>query len=122
MTKELMGKLEKVLNERGVIDGKLEWVAVMHSNTDVPHVHVALRGVVNGKALRIPPDIVKGEMRRWASDYCTNKLGYRTHKDAAEALVRKRKIQEAELAGMSPSRKHAREWWMGQGKGRNAGQ
>ncbi len=39
LTEETMKRLEKQL------DTKLQWTAAIHTNTDHPHVHVALRGV-----------------------------------------------------------------------------
>jgi hypothetical protein len=42
----------------------LQWVAVVHRNTDHPHIHVALRGIeANGAELRLPRKYVKSGLR-----------------------------------------------------------
>ena len=46
LTRELMQRMAKDLNR------PLEWSAVMHSNTEHPHVHVALRG--DWRQLKLP--------------------------------------------------------------------
>jgi hypothetical protein len=66
----------------------LEWVAVVHSNTQHPHAHVALRGVANGEELRLDRDYVKHGIRRRTEDECTAQLGFRTKQDALEAEER----------------------------------
>ena len=68
------------------LGGSLEWVAVVHRNTEHPHVHVALRGLTaDGKALRLSRDYVKRGVREIAEDLCTRHLGFRTTLDAVEA-------------------------------------
>jgi len=58
LTRDLMLSVEEDLG------GPLEWVAVVHRNTEHPHVHVALRGVAaNGKLLRLSRDYVKRGVR-----------------------------------------------------------
>ena len=48
-TRDLMRRIEQSLIT------KLEWVAVVHHNTEHPHIHIALRGVDDrGTALRLP--------------------------------------------------------------------
>ncbi|MBN9657085.1 MAG: relaxase/mobilization nuclease domain-containing protein [Acidobacteria bacterium] len=66
----------------------LEWVAVVHSNTQHLHAHVALRGVADKDELRLDRDYVKHGIRRRAEDECTVQLGFRTHQDALEAAER----------------------------------
>jgi hypothetical protein len=71
------------------VGGPLEWVAVAHHNTEHPHVHVALRGVIgDGAALRLKRDYVKNGIREIAEDVCTRQLGFRTTLDAQEASRR----------------------------------
>lgn len=65
---------------------RLEWVAVVHHNTEHPHVHVALRGQTSdGQPLQFSRDYIKQGFRAIAEDYCTRQLGYRSELDAAEA-------------------------------------
>jgi hypothetical protein len=66
----------------------LEWVAVAHFNTEHPHAHVLLRGVAEGKEIRLPNEYVKAGIRKHAEDLCTAQLGYRTTQDRAEARAR----------------------------------
>jgi hypothetical protein len=85
--------LEKLVREmmKGMeadVGRHLEWVAVVHSNTQHPHAHVALRGLVNGDELRLHRDYVKHGIRRRAEDECTAQLGFRSHQDALEAEER----------------------------------
>jgi hypothetical protein len=83
LTRDLMKRMTRDL------DTRLEWVAVSHFNTDNPHVHIALRGVLdNGKPLRLERDYVKHGIRGIAEDLCTRQLGYRTQRDVAEAQRR----------------------------------
>lgn len=64
---------------------KLEWVAVVHNNTEHPHVHVALRGVADGQDLRLNRELIRNGMREHAERLCTLALGYRTEQDVLEA-------------------------------------
>jgi type IV secretory pathway VirD2 relaxase len=80
LTRDLMLRLDEDLG------GSLEWVAVVHRNTEHPHLHVALRGTAaDGTALRLSRDHVKRGVREIAEDLCTRQLGFRTALDAAEA-------------------------------------
>lgn len=80
LTRELM---TRVARDLGI---PLEWVAVAHFNTEHPHVHVALRGVgLDRRAVRLPREYVRNEIRSAAEDLCTRQLGHRTELDAAEA-------------------------------------
>ena len=80
LTRELMLRVSEDLG------GSLEWVAVVHRNTEHPHVHVALRGLAaDGQALRLSRDYVKRGVREIAEDLCTRQMGFRTALDAAEA-------------------------------------
>ena len=73
LVRSLMARMERDLETR------LEWVAVVHRNTEHPHAHVALRGVRDdGQGLRLPRAYVKEQVRAHAEDLCTCQLGYRT--------------------------------------------
>jgi type IV secretory pathway VirD2 relaxase len=68
------------------IGAPLEWVAVVHHNTEHAHIHVALRGRTgDGQHLQFNREYIKQGIRAIAEDYCTQQLGYRTALDAAEA-------------------------------------
>src|SRR5437762_8990456 len=78
-TRELMARMERDLKT------DLEWVAVIHYNTEHPHVHIALRGVdQRGKSLRLPREYVKSGIRSRAEDLLTRELGHSTIDDAIE--------------------------------------
>lgn len=80
LTRQLMTRMEKDLGTR------LEWVAVIHRNTEHPHVHVALRGVRDDRSpLHLERDYVRNGVRAIAEDLCTRQLGYRTQADAIAA-------------------------------------
>jgi hypothetical protein len=80
LTRELMLRVNEDLG------GSLAWVAVVHRNTEHPHVHVALRGQApDGRALPLSRDYVKRSVREIAEDLCTRQLGFRTALGAAEA-------------------------------------
>jgi type IV secretory pathway VirD2 relaxase len=82
-TRELMARMERDLQ------AELEWVAVIHYNTEHPHAHIALRGVdQSGKSLRLPREYVKSGIRSRAQDLLTKELGHRTIDDAIEAQRR----------------------------------
>ncbi len=59
----------------------LEWTAVIHNNTEHPHIHVALRGMVAGQPLRLDRDLIRNGLREEAERLCTLTLGYRTDQD-----------------------------------------
>jgi hypothetical protein len=87
LTRHLMSQMEKDLRT------KLEWVAVVHHNTEHPHVHVALRGIRGDKSpLELPRDYVRQGVRAIAEDLCTRQIGYRTQADAVAA--ERREIDE----------------------------
>ncbi len=82
-TRELMARMERDLQT------ELEWVAVIHYNTEHPHAHITLRGVdQRGKSLRLPREYVKSGIRSRAEDLLTKELGHRTIDDAIEAQRR----------------------------------
>lgn len=78
VTRKLMRAMQQDL-------GALEWIAVAHYNTAHAHAHIALRGVCEGKELRIPRQYVQSGIRARAQDLCTRELGYRTAQDALDA-------------------------------------
>ncbi len=70
-------------------DGQLQWVAAVHTNTDHPHVHVAIRGVtMNGREVRFAPEFIKDGFRGYAEEVATRKLGYRSQQDVRRDLVK----------------------------------
>lgn len=79
LTREVMGAIERD------VGSPLEWTAVVHRNTEHPHVHVALRGVADGRPLRFARDYVKHHIRHHAEEAATRQLGYRTALDIEEA-------------------------------------
>jgi type IV secretory pathway VirD2 relaxase len=82
-TRDLMRRIEQSLLT------KLEWVAVVHHNTEHPHIHTALRGLDDrGAALRLPRAFIQSGIRRHAEELATHELGFRTERDALEAQCR----------------------------------
>ncbi len=79
ITREMMSRMETELSR------KLAWCAVAHFNTEHPHVHVALRGRADGRALRLDRAYIKSGIRTAAEDLCTSQIGYRTELDAIAA-------------------------------------
>ncbi len=93
LTRQLMTRMEKDLGTR------LEWVAVIHRNTEHPHVHVALRGVRDDTSpLHLERDYVRKGVRAIAEDLCTRQLGYRTQVDAVAA--ERREIEERRFTSL----------------------
>ncbi len=69
--------------------GGLEWVAAVHTNTDHPHIHVAIRGVYkDGTEVRFPAEYIKDGFRFHAENVATMKLGYRTERDVQNDLIK----------------------------------
>jgi type IV secretory pathway VirD2 relaxase len=76
LTRDLTNKMESDLGT------KLEWVAVVHLNTEHPHVHVALRGIrEDGTPLDLHRDYIRHGIRLRAEELCTNQLGFRSDLD-----------------------------------------
>ena len=92
LTREVLTQMEIDLSR------KLEWCAVVHTNTEHPHVHVALRGLSGGQPLRLPRAYVQSGIRTAAEDLCTAQLGYRTELDAIAA--EKREIAEQRFTSL----------------------
>jgi type IV secretory pathway VirD2 relaxase len=92
-TRQLMARMERDLKT------ELEWVAVIHYNTEHPHAHIALRGVDHkGKPLRLPREYVKSGIRSRAEDLLTKELGHRTIEDAIEA--QQREVDQVRLTSL----------------------
>jgi hypothetical protein len=69
--------------------GELEWVAAIHSNTDHPHVHVAIRGISReGREVSFAREYIKEGFRFHAENVATIRLGYRTEEDINKDLVK----------------------------------
>jgi hypothetical protein len=92
LTRDVMSAVERDL------DLSLEWVAVLHRNTDHPHVHVVLRGVAEGEPLRIDRDYIRHGIRRNAENACTLQLGYRTSLDVQES--ERREVSQARFTSL----------------------
>lgn len=91
-TRKLLARMESDLG------AKLEWAAAAHFNTGHPHVHVAIRGVVGGQALRFDREFIQHGIRRHAEELCTAQLGYRTSADAQEA--QRREVNQPRLTSL----------------------
>jgi hypothetical protein len=81
-TREVMSKVE--------LDAmtKLEWVAVIHRNTDHPHVHVAIRGVKSdGTELTFDREYIKEGFRTRAQEKATQILGLRSPEDVETSML-----------------------------------
>lgn len=79
LTRKTLAGMEKELGT------SLEWIAVVHRNTDYHHVHVALRGNNN---LELPREFVKSGIRRIAENEVTKQIGYRTREQVFNARLR----------------------------------
>jgi type IV secretory pathway VirD2 relaxase len=92
-TRGLMKRIEESLLT------KLEWVAVVHHNTEHPHVHIALRGLDDrGAALRLPRAFIQSGIRQHAEELATHELGFRTERDALEA--QRREVQQLRFTSL----------------------
>lgn len=82
-TRELMRDMASDLETR------LDWVAVDHWNTDHPHIHVLVRGVVSdGTDLVIDRAYISRGLRARAEERVTIELGPRSERDIQRALRR----------------------------------
>lgn len=80
LTRDVMRRVEEDLGK------PLEWVAVVHTNTEHPHIHVALRGAdADGQTIRLSRDYVKRGVREIAEELCTRQMGFRTTLDGEQA-------------------------------------
>lgn len=88
--------MERVAEDLGT---RLDWAAVIHRNTDNPHVHVVLRGVRDdGSQLWIPPEYVKEGIRARAEECATNQLGFRLEADILRA--QRREVDQMRWTGL----------------------
>ena len=68
---------------------RVEWLGVVHQNTDNPHVHLLIRGVnEKGGDLVISRQYLSNGMRHAAEDLATRRLGYRSEHEIEQALKR----------------------------------
>lgn len=71
------------------VKAELDWVAVVHKNTDNPHVHIVLRGKINGdQDLYLKPEYIANGIRLRAQEVATFELGERTKEDVTRAYER----------------------------------
>jgi len=92
LTRKVMAAMEQHLG------APLEWAAVVHRNTDHPHVHVVLRGSAAGRPVRFDRQYVQHGIRRHAESACTLQLGYRTSLDREEA--ERREVSQARFTSL----------------------
>ena len=72
-TRDLMRQTELDLATR------LDWIAVDHHNTDHPHTHIIVRGVLDdGRILNIAGDYIAHGVRHRASELVTRELGHQS--------------------------------------------
>ena len=82
-TRDLVTQMERDL------DAKVEWVAIDHWNTDNPHVHLLVRGVVeDGSSLVIARDYISYGLRSRAEDLVSMELGPRPENEVRSVLAR----------------------------------
>ena len=68
---------------------KLNWLGVVHKNTDNPHLHLVIKGTENnGKDLIIKPDYITHGIRFRSSDLLTLELGPRSELSIIKARKR----------------------------------
>lgn len=81
-TRETMKRVETDTHTR------LQWIAVVHRNTDHPHVHLSIRGVdQRGAALTFSKDYVKTGFRTRAQEVATLSLGLRSPEEVEASLI-----------------------------------
>jgi len=69
--------------------GKLQWLAINHSNTKNPHTHVLIRGrAEDGRDLVLPRQYVAEGIRKRAGEVATQLLGERTAGEVKNALTK----------------------------------
>jgi hypothetical protein len=67
---------EKIERDLGV---RVQWMAIVHTNTEHPHVHLLIRGRdADGHPLRIDGEYLWGGIRQRARELATQMLGMRT--------------------------------------------
>lgn len=80
-TRDFMARMEKDLNST------LDYVAVIHYDTDNPHAHIVLNGVNDlGEDLVISRDYISVGMRTRAGEIATHQLGHRTEQEIQQTF------------------------------------
>jgi len=80
--RKVMARVEKDV-------GKLQWLAINHSNTDNPHSHVLIRGrAEDGSDLVFPRQYIAQGIRERAAEVATQLLGERTAGEVKNALTK----------------------------------
>ena len=71
---------------------KMDWQAVVHTNTAHPHIHILINGRdQNGKKFKFRPDLIRGGvLRRNVMEIATHMLGERT--DAEIAMAKEQQL------------------------------
>jgi hypothetical protein len=68
---------------------KLEWCAIVHTNTDHPHVHICVRGRdTEGRTLVIEDEYIKRGIRQASREIATRELGFQRANDIIESRER----------------------------------
>ncbi len=81
--RDLVQMMEK---DQGV---KLEWCAIVHTNTDHPHLHICVRGRDReGQTLVIEDEYIKRGIRQASRDIATRELGFQRANDIIESRER----------------------------------
>ena len=82
-TRDLASQMESDLGTR------LDWIGITHWNTDNPHVHLLVRGVVqDGSDLVISRDYISHNLRSRAEDLVSIELGPKPEHEIRSALAR----------------------------------
>jgi len=78
-TQEVIKRIEKE------ISGTVEWGAVVHRNTDHPHVHMIVRDRLrSGVEFTLPRDLIRQGLREAVQESLTRQLGPRTLEEIEE--------------------------------------
>jgi len=78
-TQEVIHRIEKE------VSGTVEWGAVVHRNTDHPHVHIVLRDRLrSGAEFTLPRDLIRRGLREAVQESLTRQLGPRTLEEIEE--------------------------------------
>lgn len=78
-TQEVIRRIEKE------VSGTVEWGAVVHRNTDHPHVHIIVRDrLPSGVEFTLPRDLIRRGLREAVQNSLTRQLGPRTIEEIEE--------------------------------------
>lgn len=95
-TKNVMARIEEQAGQ------PLEWIAIQHSNTEHPHVHILIRG----QGVVLDRELINKNARGIAQDEATKELGYRSQREINSA--RKREIEQRRFTSLDNDiKKHA---------------